>query len=594
MTQQGINNASMLKVGTILRGTYRIDSYLSSGGFGNTYVATNVEFDERVAIKEFFMKGVTQRDDNQTTVSVSNLENTNSFQEQKEKFKKEARRLRKLQNEHIVKVHDMFDENGTAYYVMDYVDGENLSERLKRTGKPMTEKEVRDILPQILDALKSVHDAGIWHLDLKPANIMVDKAGNVKLIDFGASKQLNAQKGGATTSTAISYTNGYAPREQMEQNYDKFGPWTDIYALGATLYNLLTNNKPPLPTDIDDDMSEDKHNALPFPENVGGMKYLVLQMMKTNRLQRPQNIDAIISADKIMKEEPKQTPKSTETSQTSSARDDEATIISESRTNKQKECKHPNSDYTPKHDTEKSSTVSIDDKEEITNIKGIVTMFAIVFGVIFIAAYSNYKQNNGFVENKEYQNDWGVGVFTGNLKDGVPNGQGTVRYNDGSEYKGGFHDGLPNGKGTYKNSKGHLVFEGVYGNGKRARGTHYADDGTVLFKGTYNRDGIRLEGFGVETGNNSDGSTWRWEGEYKEAQWNGKGTITWSNGKKYEGDWKDGNRTGNGTYTFNEKRKGWGYKYVGGFLNGEFHGNGKWYYVGGGSEKCKYKNGKQI
>ena len=295
---QFINSQSMLKVGTILRGIYRIDSYLSSGGFGNTYVATNIEFDERVAIKEFFMKGVTQRDDNQTTVSVSNTENTNSFLEQREKFKKEARRIRQLNNPHIVRVHDLFEENGTAYYVMDYVDGENLSERLKRTGKPMTEDEVNQILPQILDALKSIHDAGIWHLDLKPANIMVDKAGNVKLIDFGASKQLNAQKGGATTSTAISYTNGYAPREQMEQNYDKFGPWTDIYALGATLYNLLTNKRPPLPTDIDDDMSEDKHVALPFPECVGGLKYLVLQMMKTNRLQRPRNVDAIEVADK--------------------------------------------------------------------------------------------------------------------------------------------------------------------------------------------------------------------------------------------------------------------------------------------------------
>ena len=296
--QESINNQSMLKVGTILRGTYRIDSYLSSGGFGNTYVATNIEFDERVAIKEFFMKGVTQREGNQTTVSVSNSENTNSFLEQREKFKKEARRIRQLNNSHIVRVHDLFEENGTAYYVMDYVDGENLSERLKRTGKPMTEDEVNQILPQILDALKSIHDAGIWHLDLKPANIMVDKAGNVKLIDFGASKLLNAQKGGATTSTAISYTNGYAPREQMEQNYDKFGPWTDIYALGATLYNLLTNKRPPLPTDIDDDMSEDKHVALPFPECVGGLKYLVLQMMKTNRLQRPRNVDAIEVADK--------------------------------------------------------------------------------------------------------------------------------------------------------------------------------------------------------------------------------------------------------------------------------------------------------
>ena len=255
----------MLRVGTILRGIYRIDSYLSSGGFGNTYVATNIEFDERVAVKEFFMKGVTQREDNQATVSVSNSENTNSFLAQKEKFKKEARRIRQLKNEHIVTVHDLFEENGTAYYVMDYIDGENLEQRLRHTDRPMTESEVNLILPQILDALKSVHDAGIWHLDLKPANIMLEKGGKVELIDFGASKQLNTQKGGATTSTAISYTNGYAPREQMEQNYDKFGPWTDIYALGATLYTLLTNKRPPLPSDIDDDLSDDKHLSLPFP-----------------------------------------------------------------------------------------------------------------------------------------------------------------------------------------------------------------------------------------------------------------------------------------------------------------------------------------
>ena len=139
MNQKEINSLSMLRVGTILRGIYRIDSYLSSGGFGNTYVGTNIEFEERVAIKEFFMKGVTQRDDNQTTVSVSNLENKDSFLAQREKFKKEARRIRQLKNEHIVAVHDLFEENGTAYYVMDYVDGENLAERLKRTNQPMPE-----------------------------------------------------------------------------------------------------------------------------------------------------------------------------------------------------------------------------------------------------------------------------------------------------------------------------------------------------------------------------------------------------------------------------------------------------------------------
>jgi serine/threonine protein kinase len=392
--QESINNQSMLKVGTILHGTYRIDNYLSSGGFGNTYVATNIEFDERVAIKEFFMKGVTQRDDNQTTVSVSNSENTNSFLGQKEKFKKEARRLRKMQNEHLVRVHDLFDENGTTYYVMDYVDGENLSEWLKRTGRPMTDSEVRLILPQILDALKAVHNEGFCHLDIKPSNIMLEKGGKIKLIDFGASKQLGAN-GALTTNapTAFAQTPGYAPREQMEQNLDKIGPWTDIYALGATLYNLLTNNKPPLPTDIDDDMSEDKHNALPFPESVGEMKYLVLQMMKTNRLQRPQSIDAIISAEKTRKEEPKQTPKSAKTSQPSSY-DDEATIIAEPKPKKERKTEAPKpkpkesdigySQTPPKQETYTSSRIEDNGGGELSKNTIILMVGALLFAVLFV------------------------------------------------------------------------------------------------------------------------------------------------------------------------------------------------------------------
>ena len=277
---------------TLQGGKYKIERVLGQGGFGITYLARNTVFDIDVAVKEFFMKDENERDGN--SVTMPNSTKTELFAGQKEKFKKEAKRMFAIKNEHIVGVQDLFEENGTAYYVMDYIDGENLAEHLKRTGKPMTEQKVRDILPQILDALKSIHDVGIWHLDLKPANILIDKSGNVKLIDFGASKQLNAQKGGATTSTAISYTNGYAPREQMEQNYDKFGPWTDIYALGATLYNLLTNKRPPLPTDIDDDISEDKHNALPFTSDISDdMKQLVMLLMKTNRTKRPQSVGAV-------------------------------------------------------------------------------------------------------------------------------------------------------------------------------------------------------------------------------------------------------------------------------------------------------------
>lgn len=287
-----LNNQNMLQVGTILHGTYKIESYLSSGGFGNTYLAKNIEFDETYAIKEFFVKGVCQRDGNSTTISVSNAENTNSFEQQREKFKKEARRLRSLSNPHIVKVYDLFEENGTAYYVMDYVDGENLSVRLKRTNAPLAESEVRNYLNQILDGLEAIHNEGMFHLDIKPANIMVDSHNVVKLIDFGASKQ-QSTVGGATMSTGISYTNGYAPSEQMAQSYDKFGPWTDFYALGATVYKLLTNQDPPSVNDLSEDETEDKHLALPMPGVSDEMKKLVVWMMQVNRLKRPQCVGDI-------------------------------------------------------------------------------------------------------------------------------------------------------------------------------------------------------------------------------------------------------------------------------------------------------------
>lgn len=285
----------MLRMGTILHGTYRVDGYLASGGFGNTYVATNIQFGERYAIKEFFLKGVTERDENTTTISVSNQENAATFEAQRDKFKKEAVRLRKLSSPHIVCVHDLFEENGTAYYVMDFVDGENLRDYLKKIGHPLDEATVWQVFDQVLDALEVVHSHGLFHLDLKPANLMMDQQGGVRLIDFGASKQMKAGSG-ATTSTAVSYTNGYAPREQMEQALDKFGPWTDFYALGATLYFLLTDQKPPLPSDIDDDMTDDKHEALAMPDSISDrLRRMVLWLMATDRRKRPQSVADIRS-----------------------------------------------------------------------------------------------------------------------------------------------------------------------------------------------------------------------------------------------------------------------------------------------------------
>lgn len=315
-----IQQEGMLPVGTVLRGTYCIEGYLSSGGFGNTYVVTNIEFNERYAVKEFFMRGVNQRDDGKYTVSVSNSANRNSFEEQREKFKKEARRLRQLSNSHIVRVHDLFDENGTSYYVMDFIDGESLSDRLKRSGQPIPESEVRSYLLQTLDGLEEIHNKGFQHLDLKPANIMVDKQGNITIIDFGASKQMRPD-GGATASTAICYTPGYAPREQMEQNFEKFGPWTDLYALGATLYNILTNNKPPMPSDIDDEGEA----AFSFPASISDeMRSFIIRLMQPNRIKRPQKV---IKPTWRADEETKVTKKETQPSDPREESNDE-TIVS--------------------------------------------------------------------------------------------------------------------------------------------------------------------------------------------------------------------------------------------------------------------------
>ena len=429
-----------LQPNTILQGgKYRIERVLGQGGFGNTYVGYNTVFNERVAIKEFFIQGINDRDESTGSITISIERNKQQFQEQLEKFKKEALRIRKLDNPHIVKVHDLFEENGTAYYVMDYVDGENLAERLKRTGKPMSEQKVREILPQILDALKSVHDAGIWHLDLKPANIMLDKAGNIKLIDFGASKQLNAQKGGATSSTAITYTNGYAPREQMEQNYDKFGPWTDIYALGATLYNLLTYKRPPLPTDIDDDMSEDKHLALPFPEGVSdAMKYCVLRMMKTNRMQRPQNIDAIIA--EILTKEPKTASTTQVTEQDSAAYNDEETIIAPPRPikdgNVQKTIPKP---LTDKHKKYNGCILFC------TIISILLVISSVIGGVIF------FNINNPKTEKRiKYDTAIGGCVYWGPVdENNIPHGRGIAKFDDGRTYSGGFNHGEITGKSAF-------------------------------------------------------------------------------------------------------------------------------------------------
>ena len=277
----------LLPVGTLLHGAYRVLRYLSSGGYGNTYAVVSARFGQRLAVKEFFVRGVNHRADDGLTVVVSNGDNAELFRKQLARFRTEAERIASLHNDHIVRVHDAFEENGTAYYVMDYIDGETLEDRMARR-QTFSDDQAQSVLMQLLDALKTVHEQGIWHLDLKPANVMIDSDNRVRLIDFGASKQ--AQRGGDSTSTTLCYTRGYAPAEQIRVQIDRFGPWTDLYALGATLYHLLSGEKPP-----EVDGEEYSPDIFHYPEGVGeALRQTVFWLMQPSIARRPHSAGEVV------------------------------------------------------------------------------------------------------------------------------------------------------------------------------------------------------------------------------------------------------------------------------------------------------------
>lgn len=279
-------NENMLPVGTLLmNGVYRIEKQIGSGGFGNTYVVLHQGMGVRRAMKEFFMKDINLRSDMKVTVSVPG--NRPTFESQLNKFKKEAQRLRILNNPHIVEVYDLFEENGTIYYVMDLIDGRSLSDIIKTDG-PMAEDQAMGIFFQMLDALRVVHSQEMLHLDIKPSNIMLDKSGNAYLLDFGSSKIVDSNK--ELTVSVFTMTPDYAPVELISQDMNRIGPWTDLYELGATLFHILTGKQPPSTNAIQDDGND----AFDFSETVSkNTSDLIVWMMAPSRAKRPKSVDEV-------------------------------------------------------------------------------------------------------------------------------------------------------------------------------------------------------------------------------------------------------------------------------------------------------------
>ena len=227
----------------IAAGRFKIERVLGQGAFGITYLAVHTVLEETVAIKEFFMKGVCDRDGDTSQVTVSNAGNEELVSRYRENFLKEARNIYRLKHKNIITVTDVFEENGTAYYVMEYVGGISLADKVRDCAIP--ELVAVRYIRQVAAALDYVHSKRMMHLDVKPANILLDKDDNAVLIGFGLAKQYDSE-GQQTNSIALGISHGYAPMEQYKHGgVSNFSPATDVYSLGATLFKLVTGITPP-------------------------------------------------------------------------------------------------------------------------------------------------------------------------------------------------------------------------------------------------------------------------------------------------------------------------------------------------------------
>lgn len=269
---------------TLQGGKYTIERMLGQGGFGITYLGTQAGLNRRVAIKEFFMRAYCNRDADTSYVSVVSQGSREEVERFRQKFVKEAQTISALDNPHIVRVYDVFEENGTAYYVMEYIEGGSLKDLLHTRG-PLPEAEAVDYIRQLADALAYIHSQKLLHLDLKPANVLLKGGHTAVLIDFGVSKHYD-NAGGQTSSTPAGVSAGYAPLEQYVMGgIAHFKPCTDLYALGATLYCLLCGQAPPEAGRLNEE------GLPPLPRPVSrGVETAIRQALQVKQKDRPQTV----------------------------------------------------------------------------------------------------------------------------------------------------------------------------------------------------------------------------------------------------------------------------------------------------------------
>jgi serine/threonine protein kinase len=520
------NEEFCIPAGSVLLDRYYVGKVIGQGGFGITYLGYDAKFKTKIALKEYFPHGYAFREihkDKHTVYSLSG-DKTEFYNRGIEKFIAEARRLAQFSGAPgIVNVRDYFSENNTAYIVMEFVEGQPLADILEKRGR-LSEAEVTAIFLPIIKTLQKVHAADILHRDIAPDNIMVEPDGTARLIDFGASAEVD--ESAATSAAVIKHF--YVPEEQYDSNRRRQGAWTDVYALCATIFRALEGAN--LPDALE------RLRGMPFDGFTvpvsAPVKAAVIHGLALFQKDRAQNVEELLEAFSGVSEGTSvyQKPKKDKTPKT--------TVVTSD--NKPKSPKLliavlsgvaaiaavcliiflPRGSVPTGGELETDTTIAADDFNMSGNVQTADEAVAATGAAATTTAATTTARTTTapiqtttaattapetYVENRQYTVDyigdykyygeWNGGRYTGEWENGKPEGKGVLIHSNGT-YDGEWKNGLPNGEGTFINNR---EWEREY-------------TGSFV-------DGI-FNGFGVMV--NEDGHTY--EGEWKDGVRNGKGS----------------------------------------------------------------------
>lgn len=494
-----------LAPGRILAGRYILGRVLGQGGFGITYLAWDARDKVRVAIKEFFPDSLVMRQPDTTRVALLTGDREENFRFGKEQFLAEAKTLAQfVDNPNIVSVYSYFEENGTAYFAMEYVEGKSLKSYLKEKEGRLSWEETLQLLVPVMDALQAVHDKGIIHRDVKPDNIFITEDGHTKLLDFGSARY---SLGDRSRSLDVVLTAGYAPKEQYAR-HSRQGPYTDVYSLAACFYACITGTVPTESVERteDDDLPLPSARRAKLPAYAEDAILKGLSIKAENRWQTMADFKAnLLSAAPDDNTDVKDSPSNTHQTVTGNGDDD----------NKTKNVVLDREGSV----TQNNSVITTGKTSFFNSIKKLKTpqIAGIIAAVLVICVFAGYMVIPFKATEKSIQIDGKeVGLYTGTVVAGKPSGEGRMEYTDGGVYDGSWEKGQRSGQGSMSYSN----------------------------KNMYTGDWMADVENGEGTMNYASGDVYK--GDWLDGKRSGEGHMEYANGDVYEGGWLDDQRSGEG------------------------------------------------